>query len=201
MAGATSTEGVRRWFRGRSRGCPRCCRCGHARGLGPGCGRGCGRGQRRGFGRWCPGTLTAKPMTSVGAGSGAACRGLTATASYDVSRWAARMAGRQVSRVCLYPCPLYTRSHYSSFFSRDRRRGHWPAARSGVKASRAIEDTKRRTQRCPSSPSSDMVGRVVPPSASHCSHEMRPSRLHYARRYTNGLADSSKTRVLGGRDN
>ena len=51
VAGATSTEGMRRWFCGRSRGFPRCCRCGHARGLGPGCGCGRGRGERRGFGR------------------------------------------------------------------------------------------------------------------------------------------------------
>ena len=44
--------------------------------------------------------------------------------------------------------------------------------RSGVEASRVIEDAKRRTQHCPSSSSSDMARRVVPSSASHCSHKM-----------------------------
>ena len=69
-----------------------------ARGLSPGCGRddsdgrsrSRGRGRRKGFERWCPRALPTRPMTPAGARSGVACRGLTATAGYEVR---ARVAG------------------------------------------------------------------------------------------------------------
>ena len=131
------------------------------------------------------------------------------------------MARQQVSRVCLFPHTTTVCRHaltmHSPFFSRDCRRDHWPATRSGVKASRAIEHTKKRTQRCPSSPLSDVTGRVDPPSACHYSHKMpslqaelrktvhewpsrqRHSRGHHCLAWTVGTIELEGSDIAGSR--